>query len=548
MTRGFVFFIFVHLSFLKVAGQKTELDRVHDYLDRAQYHEAISLCDSAVNAPSLKDQWYLFHARKADALYYLGDIKTSLQSYLDAASHEEILLPQNSVPLQECYSYIGFCYRELGHDIKAEDYFRKSLRLALTNEDSVEIAICYYNISTAMIKMGALDSAINMLNKAYEIDLVRKDTAAIGFDLKTMGDAHLAAGSPSTSLPFYRESIFFLKRSTGNKNSLGMRYNSLAEAFIKLGSWDSASYYTKLSIAEHKSIYDSVNLASRWINMCIILTQSGSPEQGLVWGNRAKVFFEDYETGEIHVAIYDGLIEAYIKLSYLDDALNLVGKNIDLCQRLGLVIKCEKAYRTQSKILLLMEDYQGALKAMEQSSWMKDSVRLLESERMVDQMRVRFEVDKIASENKLLEAESKITQLRTQKLKIQLFWSVFIAIIIILSIGMLYFFRVKKARAERLAQESQYDALQKRFIEILKGPQSFELKEDLEDLNVKLVNPLTEREYDSLSLSLKGLTNREIAEKLFVSESTIKFHLRNVYNKLGVSNRKEALEYVVKTS
>jgi len=39
----------------------------------------------------------------------------------------------------------------------------------------------------------------------------------------------------------------------------------------------------------------------------------------------------------------------------------------------------------------------------------------------------------------------------------------------------------------------------------------------------------------------KGCSNREIAETLWLSEQTIKFHLRNVYRKLGVANRTEAL-------
>jgi two-component system nitrate/nitrite response regulator NarL len=39
----------------------------------------------------------------------------------------------------------------------------------------------------------------------------------------------------------------------------------------------------------------------------------------------------------------------------------------------------------------------------------------------------------------------------------------------------------------------------------------------------------------------KGRSNRQIAETLWLSEQTIKFHLRNVYRKLGVANRTEAL-------
>jgi LuxR family maltose regulon positive regulatory protein len=38
-----------------------------------------------------------------------------------------------------------------------------------------------------------------------------------------------------------------------------------------------------------------------------------------------------------------------------------------------------------------------------------------------------------------------------------------------------------------------------------------------------------------------GISNKEMAQKLFVSENTVKFHLKNVYSKLGVSNRLQAI-------
>ncbi len=54
--------------------------------------------------------------------------------------------------------------------------------------------------------------------------------------------------------------------------------------------------------------------------------------------------------------------------------------------------------------------------------------------------------------------------------------------------------------------------------------------------------PLSEREKEMLVLLVNGRTNREIAERLFVSENTVKFHLKNIYAKLGVSNRIQALD------
>jgi DNA-binding NarL/FixJ family response regulator len=54
------------------------------------------------------------------------------------------------------------------------------------------------------------------------------------------------------------------------------------------------------------------------------------------------------------------------------------------------------------------------------------------------------------------------------------------------------------------------------------------------------VSALTEREEMVLALLAVGASNQQIAERLHLSESTVKFHLRNVFAKLGVSNRTEA--------
>jgi DNA-binding NarL/FixJ family response regulator len=51
---------------------------------------------------------------------------------------------------------------------------------------------------------------------------------------------------------------------------------------------------------------------------------------------------------------------------------------------------------------------------------------------------------------------------------------------------------------------------------------------------------LTERESSILRAVARGLSNRAIAKELWVTEQTVKFHLTNIYRKLGVANRTEA--------
>jgi DNA-binding NarL/FixJ family response regulator len=55
--------------------------------------------------------------------------------------------------------------------------------------------------------------------------------------------------------------------------------------------------------------------------------------------------------------------------------------------------------------------------------------------------------------------------------------------------------------------------------------------------------PLTTREVEILQLVAAGSTNSEVAQKLWVTEQTVKFHLRNIYRKLDVANRTEASHF-----
>jgi NarL family two-component system response regulator LiaR len=76
------------------------------------------------------------------------------------------------------------------------------------------------------------------------------------------------------------------------------------------------------------------------------------------------------------------------------------------------------------------------------------------------------------------------------------------------------------------------------------------------EVGAKLLSPpqpienfkLTDRELEVLVLLAEGLTNQQTALKLTISTSTLKFHMNNIYQKLGVQTRSEALVLAAKNN
>ncbi len=127
----------------------------------------------------------------------------------------------------------------------------------------------------------------------------------------------------------------------------------------------------------------------------------------------------------------------------------------------------------------------------------------------------------------------------------------FVLILIIILVAFRAYNQKKKAEREKsLRQIEKYineiELLRANIkMEITQTHQKYNISINKEALNMYLLNPLTDRELEVLSLISSGKTNKEIADKLYVSVNTIKTHLLKIYEKLDVKNRTQA---VVKAS
>ena len=100
---------------------------------------------------------------------------------------------------------------------------------------------------------------------------------------------------------------------------------------------------------------------------------------------------------------------------------------------------------------------------------------------------------------------------------------------------------MKNVQTEELANAIRSAAVGRMAL----SPEASEALSESAEFPVIPAEDLTDRERDVLRLLIDGLSNNEIAERLIISPSTVKYHIGNIYNKLGVDSRVAAVSIAI---
>lgn len=99
---------------------------------------------------------------------------------------------------------------------------------------------------------------------------------------------------------------------------------------------------------------------------------------------------------------------------------------------------------------------------------------------------------------------------------------------------------VDAIRAVHAGESILHPAIARKVVDRFARPQ-----ESVHTVHAALAQ-LTERELEVLRLAAKGMSNREIARELIISVRTVQTHLTNVFNKMGVGSRTEAVVHALR--
>lgn len=447
----------------------------------------------------------------------------------------------------------------------------------------------YLNLGIAYGQVNHADSSFWYLDKAEKIAQNSNSEFLLAMVNNTRGLVFMGKAEYEASLDAYQKVMKIAEGKNEPKlnDVLSKTYGNLGGVYYQLGQIDKALETTKKCLMLSETIQDTTDIALNHLRLAMVYNDLNELDNGINHLNKARGFFKNLDNPTMLVYAETNLGKIFLKKQLLDSAYSHYEQAHNYAKVLGdqeesittllamANVKIEqfelteaekfarhalekatingfanseqKAYDLLYKIALKNNKANEALEYLNASIVLKDSLSNVEVKARVAALETQYETTKKEKEIQKLTYESQLKSANLIKARNENIMLI-IGGLAIISMLILYFTtKHKKEKAERIAQTLQVEALQKRFMELHSSPSELSVDLNMDELNQKLQTPLTEREFETLKLCIAGKTNAIIAEDMCVTISTVKFHLRNAYSKLGVNNRKEAFQYMLES-
>jgi DNA-binding CsgD family transcriptional regulator len=481
-------------------------------------------------------EYYSAREKEADSLALLEKHEEAVDILMSIIEDNgKKLLPDDFLKLE--YK-IGYSLMQSGHDIEASSYFRKVIGEGSEELHSELINDAMTGLGKTHEYTGRHDSAFYWYLEAYKQVAGSNDTIRRARGARNMAQL-LRVLKRFDEARFYCNKAVDLAPGIKDYKVVANIYNETAYLFELSDNLDSAaSFYEQLinlSVANGYLKGESVGYS----NLASVFEKQNRLEEALEF--RLKGIKIDKEINDNYglMTSFRGLSTTYLIAGDYDKALEAIDISHELCDTTwlpdlsGIMMEYYEIFKARGQ-------FRRALEYFEEYNMIRDRINQAESKKQVIELLARFETEKKEQQIKILEQSNILN-----KNKIHLLW-IFVSAIILLSIaGIIIGIQIIRSKNDRI---NAMILELRNYILLLKNTGTESNPSGSTDSRRELLKDqfrFTEREAEIMNLIIDGLTNEEIAGKLFVSPNTIKFHIKNIYLKLDVKNRVQAL---IKTS
>ncbi len=405
------------------------------------------------------------------------------------------------------YNNLGMISKKNGNYAKAIQYYITALQNYELCNTPVSQATTFSNLGSLYIQKKDYKRASEMYNQSYKIALNINDSESLAQSLNGLGITTNRLGNPKKGIEFFENSAIIFKR-LGFTNEYAQQIINISDVKGEIGQLKDA----ELGYFEAEKIFlmskDSLNLSALYNNLGDLFYKQN------ILKKAGSYFEKSYKYSQ-------GFTDVNYK--------RLIVKNLsNIYQKLGQDKKALE-YR------IIYEEMYDKM------------VNVAEVEKIVE---LNHAYDTIKKEQQIIQKNEQITELQSSRKNIYII--VGVLSLVIMLILLLYRSRLRK---HHLLEENiqsidkqiaslkiENTDLKTKLIETELELNKLEVKysKDKDKLPETHTN-LSKREYEVLLFMAEGLSDKEIADKIFVSVTTVRTHIRRIYDKLLVKNRTEAV-------
>ena len=514
----------------------------YSFAQNSQYQDSLILLSE-----TLTDQNEKGKILNAIIWSYRRNVEVA-EPFLD--QYDEIANQLDSDVIRKRSYYLrGLIYRVAGKFIQSIESLKKCEKIARKEADEEMLANVTY-------QMGALYNAQARYKESFEVlleslNLFEKsnDNASVALVLNVLAIGYKKIGNKAEAESTMLRALSIYE-SLQNEGGQADVLHNLGNYYAEINEFDTAlEYYAKQEKLDKKANYQP-GLAYLYEAVGNVFSKQDFHLKANLKLNAALEIWQKIEgkKQEASVLMKLGLNEA--QLGRREDGRIKILKALDIAKNENDRENEQEAILALSHLAVEVDNYKNAYILYGQYNALKDSLRSEKVTTQINNLSASYEAEKKEREIELLKSENLLKDEQLSKKRIQ---QVQFAALILFLIGVIIMLNMYFIQRRKLGDAAHHREMNKKVsaIERLNGRISdlLDQKDKLElrpqqEINELLENQLTDKEYEVLTAIAQSNTNKEIAKAQFISENTVKFHLKNIFSKLDVNNRKEAVKKI----
>ena len=445
---------------------------------------------------------------------------------------------------------LAMCYNRLGITARYENdygnsimYHKRALNYFNQSTDTLSKIKCLNSLGVTYRKLNLEKEAFDYYFQALKLSEIVKDDRSIAIALNGIGNVFINTEEYNKALYYFRKALLI---EIKNKNPKGQEYGqaNIGEVFLNKKSYDSAYYYFEKSLKLAKKYPRREGVAIKYTLLGLLNQKKGDYQKSIDYYIQAIPSLTKHNSIRYlsNALINIGINQLHLKQYH--KAFENISEGLKSAKTINSKENIMLGYKALTDYYTITKDYKNALNAHKNAATFHDSIVNENSQKSIISTKIAYETAIKDKQIQKLAQEKEISLKKEKSNYLNLIIGTLVSVVIIITLLLLfYLFRKNK----ELELDKKNSELQKYVLQVSK------LKNEIKDQSPKLnkdfkekINKLniSKREIEVLTHIFNGHSNDEIAQKLFISKNTIKTHIKNIYSKLDVKNRMQAITKV----